>query len=102
MLPPAIAVVRSTTDLMNTKLLPQKTATLKRRRSATTALRRVACVRVAGVGIGAILSPAERLGARGSVRPRHGGDRRRRAAAPRGRELDHQDAGEDERRAGVL
>ena len=51
MLPPAIAVVRSTTDLMKTKLLPQKTATLKSRRSATTALRRVACVRVAGVGI---------------------------------------------------
>ena len=39
MLPPAIAVVRSTTDLMKTKLLPQKTATLKSSTSATSALR---------------------------------------------------------------
>ena len=52
MLPAAISLVRSTADLMNTKLLPQKTATLNNSRSATSALRRELWVIVAGAGIG--------------------------------------------------
>ena len=58
MLPPAIALVRSTASLMKTKLLPQKMATLNSRMSATIAIRRVLCVIVAGAGIAAILSEA--------------------------------------------
>ena len=44
MLPAASSVVRSTTSLMKTKLLPQKMATLKSSTSATSALRREVCV----------------------------------------------------------
>ena len=56
MLPAASSVVRSTTSLMKTKLLPQKMATLKSSTSATSALRREACVLPRGVAIAAILS----------------------------------------------
>ena len=56
MLPPASSVVRSTTSLMKTKLLPQKMATLKSSTSATSALRREVCVLPRGVAIPAILS----------------------------------------------
>ena len=56
MLPPAIALVRSTADLMKTKLPPQKMATLKSRMSATSAMRREPCVIVAGGAIAAILA----------------------------------------------
>ena len=48
MLPAASSLVRSTADLMNTKLLPQKMATLKSSRSATSALRREVWTMVAG------------------------------------------------------
>ena len=58
MLPAAISVVRATTSLMKTKLLPQKTATLKSSTSATSALRREACSVPVGVAIPAILSDA--------------------------------------------
>src|SRR5450759_3830168 len=58
MLPPAIALVRSTADLMNTKLPPQKMATLNSRMSAMIAIRRELCVIVAGEAIAAILADA--------------------------------------------
>src|SRR5450759_5637143 len=58
MLPPAIALVRSTADLMKTKLPPQKMATLNSRMSAMIAIRRELCVIVAGAAIAAILADA--------------------------------------------
>ena len=63
MLPAASSVVRSTTSLMKTKLLPQKMATLKSSTSATSALRREACVLPRGVAIAANpIRPGERAG----------------------------------------
>src|SRR5665647_3537644 len=61
MLPPAIALVRSTADLMNTKLPPQKMATLNSRMSATIAIRRELCIIVAGVAIAAAPYPRNSL-----------------------------------------
>src|SRR5512137_2031170 len=69
MLPAASSVVRSTALLMKTKLLPQKTATLKSSTSATSALRREACVLPVGVAIAAILSDGRRAGGHASYSP---------------------------------
>ncbi len=122
MLPAASSLVRSTASLMNTKLPPQKTATLKSSTSATSALRRDVWVIVAGVAILAILSrgtkgrpPAGRAACRAACgragtpvrRRRRGptpsvraGQRGSRVglAAPARHELDDENAGEDERR----